>query len=167
MLCAPVSHHNEHNCSGSVATVTSHQLPPLPLQKASIFPGWAFGMNHRSSSPNSMQIQMGFPFLSIRCVDVSVWPVRWVQVSPFPSSKGSRKEHGISYIATAVSAPNFCFNSFLPLTPRKSRVPCYFFFCFIFLHFKTRIVNACSTGLQKTLKQWSALTSHLYHALTL
>lgn len=69
-----------------------------------------------------------------------------MQVSPFPSSKGSRKEHGTSCIATALSAPIFCF------TPRKSRVPCYFFSCFIFLHFKTRIVNACSTRLQKTLE---------------
>lgn len=122
-------------------------------------------MDHRSSSSNSMQDQLGFPFLSVRWVDISqrVWPVRWVQVSGFPSSKGRRKEH----IDTAVSAPIFCLNSLLSLTPRKPRVPCYFFFCFIFLHFKTGIVNVCSTGLQKTLKQCNALTSHIQNALTL
>lgn len=160
MLWAPVSHHKWHSCSGSVAEVTSHQLPPLPLQKASTFPGWAFGMNHRSSTPNSMQDQLGFPFLSIRWVDISQCLACKVGAG-FTPSKGSRKGHSTSYIAIAVSAPIFCLNSFLPLAPRKSRVPFYFFFFFIFLHFKTGIVNACSTGLQKTLKQCNALTSHI------
>lgn len=163
MLWAPVSHHNKHNCSGSVAQITSHQLPPLTLQKAFTFPGWTSGMNHRSSSPNSVQNQLGFPFLRIRWVYIcqSVWPVRWEQVSPFPSPKSSRKEHSPSYIATAVSAS--IPSSFLP--PESQEFPAISFSASFFCTSKPGLLMLAP---QDCRKHWnSALTSYIQHALTL